>query len=48
MTRLLGILSKHTTSTPTNKQEAPQCDETRFSMIQPRIDVTVIRNEKWQ
>jgi len=30
------------------KQEAPQCDETRFSTIQPSIDVTGIRNERWQ
>jgi len=29
------------------KQEAPQCDETRVSMIQPSIDVTGIRNERW-
>jgi len=30
------------------KQEAPQCDETRFSTIQPSIDVTGIRNKRWQ
>jgi len=30
------------------KQETPQCDETRFSTIQPSIDVTGIRNERWQ
>jgi len=30
------------------KQEARQCDETRFSTIQPSIDVTGIRNERWQ
>jgi len=29
-------------------QETPQCDETRFSTIQPRIDMTGIRNERWQ
>jgi len=29
-------------------QETPQCDETRFSTIQPSIDVTGIRNERWQ
>jgi len=29
-------------------QEAPQCDETRFSTIQPSTDVTGIRNEKRQ
>jgi len=29
-------------------QEAAQCDKTRFSMIQPSIDVTGIRNERWQ
>jgi len=27
-----------------DKQDAPQCDETRFSTIQPSIDVTGIRN----
>jgi len=27
------------------KQEAPQCDETRFSTNQPSFDVTGIRNE---
>ena len=26
----------------------PQCDETRFSTIQPSIYVTGIRNERWQ
>jgi len=26
-------------------QETPQCDETRFSTIQPSIDMTGIRNE---
>jgi len=31
-----------------SKQEEPQCDETRFSTIQPSIDVTGIRNERWQ
>jgi len=30
------------------KQETPQCDETRFSTIQPSIYVTGIRNERWQ
>jgi len=30
------------------KQETPQCDETRFSTIQPSIDMTEIRNERWQ
>jgi len=30
------------------KQETPQCDETRFKTIQPSIDVTGIRNERWQ
>jgi len=30
------------------KQAAPQCDETRFSTIQPSSDVTGIRNERWQ
>jgi len=29
-------------------QEAPQCDETSFSTIQPSIDVTGRRNERWQ
>ena len=29
-------------------QEAPQCDKTRFSTIQPSIDVTGIRNDIWQ
>jgi len=29
-------------------QETPQCDETRFSTIQPSIDMTGIRNERWQ
>jgi len=24
------------------------CDETRFSTIQPSIDVTGMRNERWQ
>ena len=28
------------------EQETPQCDETRFSTIQPSIDVTGIRNER--
>jgi len=32
----------------TFKQEAPQCEETRFSTIQPSINVTGIRNERWQ
>jgi len=31
-----------------NKQETPQCHETKFSTIQPRIDMTEIRNERWQ
>jgi len=31
-----------------NRHEAPQCDETRFSTIQPSIDVTGIRNGRWQ
>jgi len=26
----------------------PQCDETRFSTIQPSIDMTGIRNETWR
>jgi len=30
------------------KQEMPQCDETRFSTLQPSIDMTGIRNERWQ
>jgi len=30
------------------KQETPQCDETRFSTLQPSIDMTGIRNERWQ
>jgi len=30
------------------KQETPQCDETRFSTIQPSIDVTGDRKERWQ
>ena len=30
------------------KQETPQCDETRFSTLQPSIDMTGIRNEGWQ
>jgi len=30
------------------KQETPQCDETRFSTIQPSVDMTGIRNETWQ
>ena len=29
-------------------QETPPCDETRFSMLQPSIDMTGIRNERWQ
>jgi len=29
-------------------QETPQCDETRFSTIQPSIDMTEIKNERWQ
>jgi len=29
-------------------QETPQCDETRFSTLQPSIDMTGIRNERWQ
>jgi len=28
------------------KQETPQCDETRFSTLQPSIDMTGIRNER--
>jgi len=30
------------------KQEAPQCDETKFSTIQPSIDLTGIKSERWQ
>ena len=30
------------------EQETPQCDETRFSTLQPSIDMTGIRNERWQ
>ena len=31
------------------EQEKPQCDETRFfKTIQPSVDMTGIRNEKWQ
>jgi len=30
------------------RQEAPQCDETRCSTIQLRIDVIEIRKERWQ
>jgi len=30
------------------EQEASLCDETRFSTIQPSIDVTGIRNKRWQ
>jgi len=30
------------------EQETPQCDETRFSTIQPSIDVTEIINKIWQ
>jgi len=33
---------------PLQTQETPQCDETRFSTIQPSIDMTGIRNERWQ
>ena len=29
-------------------QETQQCDETRFSMLQPSIDMTGIKNERWQ
>jgi len=29
-------------------QEAPQCDKTSFLTIQPSIDVTGKRNERWQ
>jgi len=29
-------------------QETPQCDETRFSTLQPSINMTGIRNERWQ
>jgi len=29
------------------EQEAPECDEIRFSTIKPSIDVTGIRNERW-
>ena len=35
-------------NTNINKQVAPQCDETRFLTIQASIDVTEIRNERWQ
>ena len=31
-----------------SKQETPQCDETRFSTLQPSIDKTGIKNERWQ
>jgi len=31
-----------------NKQETLQCDETRFSTIQPSIDMTGKGNERWQ
>jgi len=46
----LGISIYFTTLTfkYKNRQEASQCDETRFSTIQPSIDVTGIRNERWQ
>ena len=30
------------------QQETPQCNETRFSTIQPSINMTGIRNERWQ
>ena len=30
------------------QQETPQCDKTRFSTLQPSIDMTGIRNERWQ
>ena len=30
------------------QQETPQCDETRFSTLQPSIDMTGIKNERWQ
>jgi len=30
------------------QQEAPQWDEARFSTIQLSLDVTGIRNERWQ
>ena len=30
------------------EQETPQCDETKFSTIQPSVDMTGIRNETWQ
>ena len=30
------------------KQEMPQCDKTRFSTLQPSIDMTGIKNERWQ
>jgi len=40
---VLGILEKENM-----KQKVPQCDKTRFSTIQPSIDVTGIRNERWQ
>ena len=32
----------------TSKPETPQCDETRFSTIQPSIYVTEIRHERRQ
>jgi len=30
------------------QQETPQSDKTRFSTIQPSIDMTGIRHERWQ
>ena len=30
------------------KQETPQCDKTRFSTLQPSVDMAGIKNERWQ
>jgi len=30
------------------EQKAPQCDNPGFLTIQPSIDVTGVRNERWQ
>jgi len=44
----LHYLNSRKSKSDTCKQETPQCDETRFSTIQPSIYVTGIRNERWQ
>jgi len=42
----IGVLSLVRAISTSHIQETTQCDETRFSTIQPSIDMTGIRNER--